>query len=146
MEYMSVGLVTGITHEIFEVRNIRSGTGKNLRTLTRCRGIKWGAQFDIRNMWSAMSPSHWNWRRNSDLAVTSERRCEIIQHSPGNFESFRQHAVHRYDACNVAGGHHFENSCELIENNSIKNYNFFLSTLLGDAVNRQKWRKSTEKE
>ena len=85
LECMSVGLVTGITHEIFEVRNIRNGTEKFLRTLTRCRGIKWGGQFDIGNMWSAASPSHWNRLRNCDLGVTSEGRCEIIQHIPRNF-------------------------------------------------------------
>ena len=57
---------------------------------------------------------------------------------PGNFEGFRHHTVHRYSASNEADGRHVENSCELIENNSIKNSTFVLSTLVGDAVNRQK--------
>jgi hypothetical protein len=47
--------------------------------------------------------------------------------------------VHRCDVCNEAGGRHFEISCELIENDSIKNSTLLLSTEeLGDAVNRQK--------
>lgn len=55
--YVSVGLVTGITYEIFEV-NMECGTEQFLQTLTSCWGISRGGQFDIGKMCSATSPSH----------------------------------------------------------------------------------------
>ena len=138
---MGVGLVRGIAHEIFELGNILSGNETFLRTLSRCRGIKWEIQFDTGDMWSATSPSHRNRRRNCDLGVTSKGGCEIIQHSPGNFRGFSPAHGASLHVCNEAGGRHFENSRDLMENNSIKKSTFLLSTLLGDAVNRQKMKK-----